>query len=236
MLFLDEVGLLPKALQAKLLKALEERAVRRLGGTRSEPADVWIVSATSEDLLAAMRAQRFREDLYHPLAILTLQLPPLRERGGDIVRLAEHFLRQACEDYGLAPRTLTPDAHAALVAQPWPGNVRELANVMERVALLSDAPTVTAAVLGLPTSARAAAAGANRADERRATYDAAADTERVRLLEALRTTGWNLSRAASAMVPRCRRPARRARRAPSRRRARPRDRTPPRACGGIPAA
>ena len=112
MLFLDEVGLLPEALQAKLLKVLEERSVRRLGSTRSEPVDVWIVAATSEDLQAATRARRFREDLYHRLAVLTLHLPPLRERGDDIVRLAEHFLRQACEDYGLAPRTLAPGARA----------------------------------------------------------------------------------------------------------------------------
>src|SRR5262249_6675710 len=192
MLFLDEVGLLPETLQAKLLKAIEERSVRRLGSTRSEPADVWIVSATSEDLPAAIQARRFREDLYHRLAILTLRLPPLRERGEDIVRLAEYFLRQACEDYGLSPRTLAPDAHAALMAQPWPGNVRELANVMERVALLSDAPIVTAAVLGLPPPIRAGAAGASLGDERRAALEADADAERTRLLEALRTTGWNL--------------------------------------------
>jgi transcriptional regulator with PAS, ATPase and Fis domain len=120
MLFLDEVGLLPEALQAKLLKVLEERTVRRLGSTRSEPVDVWIVSATSEDLRAAAGARRFREDLYHRLAILTLRLPPLRERGEDVGRLAEQFLRQACEDYGLAPRTLAPDAQAALRAHSWP--------------------------------------------------------------------------------------------------------------------
>ena len=202
MLFLDEVGLLPEALQAKLLKALEERAVRRLGGTRSEPADVWIVSATSEDLQAATRARRFREDLYHRLAILTLRLPPLRERGDDIVGLAEHFLRQACEDYGLAPRTLAPDARAALVAQPWPGNVRELANTMERVALLSDAPIVTAALLGLAPIAPAAA-GPNLSDERQSALEAGADADRARVVEALRTTRWNLSRAAALLgIPR----------------------------------
>ena len=121
MLFLDEVGLLPEGLQAKLLKVLEERSVRRLGSTRSEPVDVWIVAATSEDLQAAMRARRFREDLYHRLAVLTLRLPPLRERGEDIVRLAEHFLGQACADYGLAPRTLAPDARAALLGLPVAG-------------------------------------------------------------------------------------------------------------------
>ena len=94
-LFLDELGLLPLGLQSKLLRVIEERSVRRLGSTRSEPLDVWIVAATSEDLTAAVRARRFREDLYHRLAVVTVQLPPLRERGGDIVKLAERFLARA---------------------------------------------------------------------------------------------------------------------------------------------
>src|SRR5215831_933581 len=88
-IFLDEVGLLPEALQAKLLKVLEERAVRRLGSTRDEHIDVWIVTATNEDLPAAVRQRRFREDLYHRLAVLTVALPPLRERPGDVLQLAE---------------------------------------------------------------------------------------------------------------------------------------------------
>jgi two-component system response regulator HydG len=103
-LFLDEVGLLPLALQGKLLKAIEEQAVRPLGGTRSQPADVWILSATSEDLTAAIRDRRFREDLYHRLALLTVSLPPLRERGQDVLVIARHFLARACADYGLPPR------------------------------------------------------------------------------------------------------------------------------------
>src|SRR5437899_4677454 len=91
-IFLDEVGLLPEALQAKLLKVLEERAVRRLGATRDEPIDVWILTATNEDLRAAIRGRRFREDLYHRLAVLTLSLPPLRARGDDILLLAQPYL------------------------------------------------------------------------------------------------------------------------------------------------
>ena len=137
-LFLDEVGLLPVALQGKLLKAVEERTVRRLGGTRSEPIDVWMIAATSEDLRAALRGGRMREDLYHRLAVVSLRLPPLRERGEDVVVLAEHFLARACAEYGRPAKTLAPEARAALRHQAWPGNVRELSNVMERVALLTD--------------------------------------------------------------------------------------------------
>jgi two-component system response regulator AtoC len=151
-IFLDEVGLLPAGLQAKLLKALEERAVRRLGGTRVEPFDAWVLSATNADLTVALRERGFREDLYHRLAVLTLHLPPIRERGGDVVMLAEHFLARACADYGLPAKTISPAARALLTAFPWPGNVRQLTNVMERVALLGDAPEVTPEMLGLPSA------------------------------------------------------------------------------------
>src|SRR5204862_5619067 len=136
-LFLDEIGLLPSALQSKLLTVLEARAVRRLGSTRAVPVDVALVAATSVDLKQAIGAQRFREDLYHRLAVITLEVPPLRARGDDILDLADFFLARACADYGLAARTLTPDARKLLVAYRWPGNVRELANALERVALLS---------------------------------------------------------------------------------------------------
>src|SRR5262245_5308368 len=148
-LFLDEIALVSVSIQAKLLKALEERTVRRLGSARDESVDAWILAATNEDLDEAVGAGRFRRDLYHRLAVVTLPLPPLRERGADVIRLAEHFLARACADYGLAPRTLADDARAALRAYSWPGNVRELANVIERVSLMSSESTVTAAMLEL---------------------------------------------------------------------------------------
>jgi DNA-binding NtrC family response regulator/tetratricopeptide (TPR) repeat protein len=191
-IFLDEIALLPEALQAKLLKALEEREVRRVGATRSEAVDVWVLAATNEDLAAAVQARRFRTDLYHRLAVVTLSLPPLRERGGDAVLLAEHFLAQTCADYGMPARRFTPAARAALRAYPWPGNIRELSNVIERVALLSDAPEVTAEALGLP----AAVAVAPAAAPARTLEAAVGDVEREHLLRALEDTGWNISRAA----------------------------------------
>jgi transcriptional regulator with AAA-type ATPase domain/tetratricopeptide (TPR) repeat protein len=195
-LFLDEIGLLPEALQSKLLTALEERAVRRLGSTRTEPVDVWILTATSADLTAAMRERRFREDLYHRLAVVTLWLPPLRERGADIVLLAEHFLARACAEYGLAEKRLTPDARAALLGYPWPGNIRELGNVMERVALLSDGASVSGSMLGLPGIVVAEARSAARPEP---APRAGGETDREQLLDALRETNWNISRAASRL-------------------------------------
>src|SRR5262245_55871413 len=209
-IFLDEVGLLPLALQAKLLKVIEERSVRRLGSTRSEPLDVCVIAATSEDLAAAVQDNRFRADLYHRLAVVTLELPPLRRRGRDVVLLAEHFLRRTCEDYGLPPRALGDDALEALLAHDWPGNVRELANVLERATLLGEGPLLTAAQLGLRPAAQRrtaeAAAGAPSEGTRAAPEDAGAapDTaddagERRLLLETLRATAWNFTRAAARL-------------------------------------
>ena len=148
-LFLDEIGLFPEALQAKLLTVIEERAVRRLGGTHPEPADAWIISATNADLPTAIKEHHFREDLYHRLAVLTIKLPPLRERDGDSLLLAEHYLASACAEYGLPPKTLSPDARERHTAYSWPGNVRELGNVIERAALLADGSTVAARHLEL---------------------------------------------------------------------------------------
>src|SRR5438128_1794259 len=194
-IFLDEVGLLPEALQPKLLKVVEERPVRRLGSIRDEAVDVWIVTATNEDLRTAVRERRFREDLYHRLAVLTLTLPPLRERGADILALAERFLADACADYGVPPKTLTPAAHAALLAYPWPGNVRELGNLMERVALLSPEPEVTAEMLGLSATAR----GKKPEAERVETTGSLEDAVRDRVAQTLRQTHWNISRSAALL-------------------------------------
>jgi transcriptional regulator with AAA-type ATPase domain/tetratricopeptide (TPR) repeat protein len=194
-IFLDEIGLLPEALQAKLLKVLEDRTVRRLGSTRVEPVDVWILAATNEDLEAAVRGRRFREELYHRLAVLTIRLPPLRERGRDILVLAEHFLARACADYGLQPRTLAEDAREALLSYQWPGNVRELGNVVERVTLLSEEPVITGASLGLGRALRDApkpadAVAASEGDEA---------AGRRQLVGALEETGGNVSRTAARL-------------------------------------
>src|SRR5438552_2570697 len=192
MLFLDEIAMLSPALQAKLLKVLEDGVVRRLGATRTEPVDVWIVSATNEDLAEAMRARRFREDLYHRLALLSLELPPLRARGDDILVLAERFLARACADYGLSTKTFARDARLALTAYGWPGNVRELGNVIERVALLADESVVTAAMLALPETAPVE----DPPDTEPAPSRSSRDQMREHLLDVLTETGWNISQTA----------------------------------------
>ena len=137
-LFLDEIGHVSGAVQAKLLKVIEERTVRRLGSLRDRATDVWVLAATNRDLEAAVRKGEFREDLYHRLRVLEIAVPPLRARGDDVLDLAEHFLRVHASQYGVPAPRLSPAARAALKAYRWPGNVRELANIMERAVLLTD--------------------------------------------------------------------------------------------------
>jgi DNA-binding NtrC family response regulator/tetratricopeptide (TPR) repeat protein len=200
-IFLDEIGLLPESLQAKLLKAIEEQAVRRLGSTRSEAVDVGILSATNSDLATLIRERRFRDDLYHRLAVFTLELPPLRDRGRDVVLLARQFLARACADYGLGDKRLHPEAEARLLAYHWPGNVRELSNVIERVALLSEGPIVSPDLLEIPgaaatTPAPGSAAPPAPAPAARGSLD---DAMREHLRATLERTAWNISRSAALL-------------------------------------
>ena len=141
-LFLDEIGHLALPLQGKLLRALQERIVRRVGGTRSIAVDVRVIAATHIDLGAAVRRGEFREDLFHRLNVVPVELPPLRARRDDILPLARHFLAKFAAEYGVAVRTISPSAERALLARPWRGNVRELRNAIERAVLLGTGPTV----------------------------------------------------------------------------------------------
>ena len=201
-LFLDEIGLLPRGLQAKLLTALEQGSVRRLGATKNEPVDVSIVAATNTPLLEAVRKGSFREDLYHRLAVLILELPPLRERVEDLELLAERLLARICADYNLPSRRLTEDARGALTAYHWPGNVRELRNILERAVLLSDTDAITADTLDLgrrPMAERGRAQPPPSSDETTRAETHRDDSNRERLLEALERTGWNISRTAALL-------------------------------------
>ena len=152
--FLDEIGELEPSIQAKFLKVIEEKRARRLGAVRDRALDVQVIAATNRDLQADVETGRFRADLLHRLRVLTFEIPPLRERPGDILLLARHFCEQLGSRYRRGCCRLAPDAEAALRAYPWPGNVRELHNVLERAVLLGAGDLLTASDLpGLGVSA-----------------------------------------------------------------------------------
>ncbi|MCB1960496.1 MAG: sigma 54-interacting transcriptional regulator [Rhodocyclaceae bacterium] len=146
-LFLDEIGDMPLALQVKLLRVLQERAVRPVGATRARPVDVRIISATHRDLEAGLREGHFREDLYYRLNVVRLSLPALDARREDIPLLARHFMRTLAEKYGKTIHGFAPDALEMLATAQWPGNVRQLYNVVEQVCALTTAPRVPLALV-----------------------------------------------------------------------------------------
>jgi transcriptional regulator with PAS, ATPase and Fis domain len=195
-LFLDEIGELAPPVQAKLLVALESRAIVRLGSTVETPVDVRVVCATHRDLPAEVAAGRFRQDLYYRIGALVIRIPPLRERPGEILLLAQLFARRLREEGG--DPTLDPSAAAALLAHPWPGNVRELRNALEHALLHAEGGVVRAE--HLPESVRA---GASRPAERKprpgGVKAALAEVERASIEEALRATGGNRTRAAQQL-------------------------------------
>jgi DNA-binding NtrC family response regulator len=192
-LFLDEVGLLTAAAQGKLLSALEEGVVRRLGGTRSEPVDVWVIAATNETL----DEQTFRQDLFHRLAVFTLELPPLRSRAGDILVLAEHFIARACADYGLPLRQLAPDAQAALTAYAWPGNVRELLHAVEAAIVVCEGAEVQPE--HLPAQLRAPVGGPGASSNGDGELQTLEALERAAIERALRHTQGHRGQAAKVL-------------------------------------
>ncbi|MCA1632358.1 MAG: sigma-54 dependent transcriptional regulator [Acidobacteria bacterium] len=157
-IFLDEIGELPLSAQSKLLRAIEEKVVDRIGGRAPVAVDVRIVAATNRDLQTAAGRGEFRRDLYFRLAVFPVEIPPLRERGDDVVLLARHFAAQLGKELRKREATLSEAAITALGAHPWPGNVRELENAIERACILADSLTLTPADLGLPVAAHGGAA------------------------------------------------------------------------------
>lgn len=136
-IFLDEVGEIPLPLQSKLLRVLQESEYERVGDEATYTLDVRVIAATNRDLEQAVEQGRFREDLYYRLSVFPIEVPPLRERGDDVLQLASHFLERACKEFGLRPLTLSRKQAALLTRYSWPGNIRELKNVIERAAILS---------------------------------------------------------------------------------------------------
>ncbi|MBS61367.1 sigma-54 dependent transcriptional regulator [Salinisphaera sp.] len=194
--FLNEIGELPLSLQAKLLTALEARTVREIGGDTERAIGAWFVAATNRDLAAMMASGDFRQDLYYRLNVLTLHLPPLRERGDDVLALAEHFAARTAERYGRPVPRIDAAARAAICAYAWPGNVRELRHVIERAVLVHADDVVQAAHLQLPTATPAAPAGFEAGATPREATPTLADSERRLIERTLAETRHNISAAA----------------------------------------
>lgn len=190
-LFLDEVGCLAPAIQAKLLRALDDRSIRRVGSDNRFDVCIRYLAATNHDLLKEVRAERFREDLYYRLKVLEVRLPPLRERPEDIPLLAHHFL-QCTEvfDKNMAAQRLDDEAIQLLISYPWPGNVRELANAIEHVTALASGPSIGAA--DLPPEI----GGAGRAEAASPSGNRVRDRLQQQILDALEETGGNRTAAA----------------------------------------
>jgi two-component system response regulator GlrR len=146
-LFLDEIGEMPRSFQAKLLRSLQERQVRPVGGIQDEPVDIRVISATHVDLNQAMKDGAFREDLYYRLNVVSLNLPKLSERPDDIAWLVDSFLEHLARSYGEVPKNFTPDALNLLKTCPWPGNVRQLRNVVEHCVALSTTSEIAASLV-----------------------------------------------------------------------------------------
>ena len=200
-LFLDEVGDLEQSLQGKLLRAIEERTVRRVGGIRDRKIDVRILAATNRDLEDEVQRNRFRRDLYFRLAVILLHLPPLRERGDDVLLLADHFLRRFTAKYGKDIRRIDAGAREILRSYPWPGNVRELSHVIERAVLWSRDATLNVDHLSIASPIRVS----GEAEPDRSTAGGAANgmdltqQERALIERAMREAGGNQTRAAQRL-------------------------------------
>ena len=198
-LFLDEIGEMKPGLQAKLLRVLQERRFERVGGQRTLDADVRWIAATNRDLPAEIASGRFREDLYHRLAVFPVRLPPLRERRGDIAHLAEGLLQRAAHSVGRPSLRLADGALGALVGYEWPGNVRELANALERAAILAGGDVIGPEHLVLGAVGLARPVTTAPATAAASSTGTLADTEREAIGAALAAEGGNRKATAARL-------------------------------------
>jgi DNA-binding NtrC family response regulator len=199
-MFLDEISELYPELQVKLLRVLEQRQVMRVGGSEVIDVDFRLIAATNRDLEREVVEGRFREDLYYRLKVVTLRIPPLRERTDDIPRLAEHFLEVFCAEHGKPAKRLSAEALEVLRRHPWPGNVRELRNVLEATVIFHDGPEIR--LVDFPAEVRdGAALSAAGAPVQPASGDlrSMAEIERHAILETLERTGGHRARAADLL-------------------------------------
>jgi DNA-binding NtrC family response regulator len=207
-LFLDEIGELPLAIQSKLLRVLEERRFERIGGTQEIEANLRIITATNKDLHAAVADKTFREDLYFRISAVPITIPPLRDRGDDVLLLAEHFLERFRREFRKPLLILTADARARLRTYAWPGNVRELQNAIERAAILANGSEIDPEALQLPAAKPAPEELPDGMLEERFLWDGPLDevsqravthVERFKIQNALRESKWNKTRAAEKL-------------------------------------
>jgi two-component system response regulator GlrR len=187
-IFLDEVGEMPIVLQAKLLQVLQESKVRSIGSLEQTPVNVRLISATNVDLIEAIRAKKFREDLYYRINVMSLSLPDLVDRRDDIPLLVEHFLNSAVMDQNTGPRSLAPDAIECLKDAPWPGNIRQLKNVMSQLVALSPGSVISKALVQQQV--------AGSGDDPQSFTDARNDFERAYLVKVIAEEAGNVTRAA----------------------------------------
>ncbi len=203
-LFLDEIGSLDLSLQAKLLKAIEEKSMRRLGSIQTRQFEVMLIAATNQPLERAIQEKTFREDLYYRLKVLEIHLPPLRERDQDPIVLAEHFIRLHARRYNRGEKTLTDEARLAIANYNWPGNVRELSNVIERAVLLKAGAQIEPSDLALGPMAAVVAPSAARAGDSMLAVDLSKgivleELERTIIEAVLTRAGWNRTKAAQLL-------------------------------------
>jgi transcriptional regulator with PAS, ATPase and Fis domain len=203
-LFLDEIGTMELGIQAKLLKAIEEKSARRLGSIRTRRFDIMLIAATNQPLERAIEERSFRADLYYRLKVLAIHLPALRERGDDAVLLADHFVRLHARRYNRGEKELGESAKAAIAGYDWPGNVRELSNVIERVVLLNPGKMIAAENLGLRPGAPAAETAAPKPKDGALTIDLSKGIvlealEKDIIERVLVQTGWNRTKAAQLL-------------------------------------
>ncbi len=195
-LFLDEIGDLTLPLQGKILRALQEKEVKRVGGNETIPVDVRVIAATNRDLAAMMKAGQFREDLFYRLNVIPVELPPLRERSSDVRALVLRFLDKANASHGTFVTTVSPEAMELLARHSWPGNVRQLESVVERAVLLCEGNTVTPA--DLPSEVRLNTAPAARPYGFEIPADGIdiEEFERQLIVQAMEKSGWVIAKAA----------------------------------------
>lgn len=192
-IFLDEVGDLHEASQAKLLRILQEGEFHRVGGEQPVRVNVRVIAATNRDLTEMIAQNRFREDLYYRLAVVPIRMPSLRERPQDVPALIEHFLAQFCARNNFRPKTVDPEIFPVLQSYPWPGNVRELRNMIERMAILT--PDETISMDSVPVEVRRYRETAPKSTVQEARESA----EREHILRALESSEWNVSSAARTL-------------------------------------